>query len=114
LKRISVGLSGHLQFLSFKKHLVTKIRLISLPPVWIKGSSLNVDDYRMNVEKNGSKNWLVNMVIVFLPPLKKFGVSSLQNKLKFIPKAGKKSSNNFGRKHTSLYLCTPILKNGWQ
>jgi hypothetical protein len=41
------------------------------------------------VDKNGNKNWLIS-----------------------IAKAGKKSSNNFGRKHTSLYLCTPILKNG--
>jgi hypothetical protein len=64
------------------------------------------------VEKNGIKNWLVNTVIVFLPPASKTEVSSSQNKLKFTPEAGKKSSNNFGRKHTSLYLCTPILKNG--
>jgi len=45
-------------------------------------------------------------------PPQKSEVSSSQNKLKFTPKAGKKSSDNFGRKHTSLYLCTPKLKNG--
>jgi hypothetical protein len=32
--------------------------------------------------------------------------------LKFKPKATKKCRRNFGRKHTSLYLCTPKLKNG--
>jgi hypothetical protein len=32
--------------------------------------------------------------------------------LKFKPKAIKKCSRNFGGKHTSLYLCTPKLKNG--
>jgi hypothetical protein len=38
---------GRLTFLQLKKHLAGKVPLISLPPVWIKRSSLNVDDYWM-------------------------------------------------------------------
>jgi hypothetical protein len=64
------------------------------------------------VDKNGKKNWLINTATLSLPPLLKKGFKFLENKLKFKPKAIKKYSRNFGRKHTSLYLCTPILKNG--
>ena len=64
------------------------------------------------MDKNGNKNWLINASTISLPPLLKKGDKFFTNKLKFKPKAGKKLANNFGRKHTSLYLCTPKLKNG--
>jgi len=66
--------------------------------------------WRKTVVKIG---WQIQSLYFCRPP-QFFEVSSSQNKLKFTPKAGKKSSNNFGEKHTSLYLCTPILKMGWQ
>jgi hypothetical protein len=64
------------------------------------------------VDKSGDKNWLINAAIISLPPLSKKRDKFFENKLKFKPKATKKVAENFGRKHTSLYLCTPILKNG--
>jgi hypothetical protein len=64
------------------------------------------------VDKSGNKNWLINAAIISLPPLSKKRDKFFTNELKFKPKAIKKVAENFGRKHTSLYLCTPILKNG--
>jgi hypothetical protein len=64
------------------------------------------------VDKNGNKNWLINTATLSLPPPLKKGDKFFENKLKFKSKAIKKYSRNFGRKHTSLYLCTPKLKNG--
>jgi len=64
------------------------------------------------VDKNGNKNWLINTATLSLPPPLKKGGQFFKNKLKFKPKATKKCRRNFGRKHTSLYLCTPKLKNG--
>jgi len=64
------------------------------------------------VDKNDHKNWLIKTATLSLPPPLKKGQEFFENKLKFKPKAIKKIAENFGRKHTSLYLCTPILKNG--
>jgi hypothetical protein len=64
------------------------------------------------VDKIGNKNWLINTATLSLPPPLKKGNKFFENKLKFKPKAIKKYSRNFGGKHTSLYLCTPKLKNG--
>ena len=52
------------------------------------------------------------VALISLPPPLKKGNKFFENKLKFKPKAIKKYSRNFGGKHTSLYLCTPKLKNG--
>jgi hypothetical protein len=50
---------------------------------------------------------------IFAARIKK-AAQFLTKLIEFHAKAAKNIAENFGRKHTSLYLCTPILKMGWR